>query len=76
MEFTLAFGPKPEFSFSFKSALNFTPHMPKLNYDIEHPFVFEQSIALTILKCKCYILYNLICFICFLFQLLRNSADY
>nr|DAV63876.1 MAG TPA: hypothetical protein [Caudoviricetes sp.] len=26
--------------FRRRAALNFTPHMPKLNYDIEHPFVF------------------------------------
>ena len=42
----------------------------------ERMFAFEQSIALTVLKCKCYILYNLICFICFLFQLLYSDADY
>ena len=45
MEFTLAFGPKPEFSFSFKFILCYEQIVPWISYSVNIRSFFNKKIA-------------------------------
>ena len=54
MEFTLAFGPKPEFSFSFKFILCYEQTVPWISYSVNIRSFFNKKIArrLNVVKCN------------------------